>query len=72
MLIGCGRHDTLYTAAQFRADLDMLVTRYVAVEPYEVVGGHGWTDAVGREIGGFITRLIHPPPEVARLPDAFP
>jgi predicted esterase len=72
VLIGRGRDDTQYTAAQFRTDLDMLASRYVAVEPYEVVGGHGWSAAVGREIGGFVTRLIHPTSAAARLPDAFP
>ncbi|AMY09735.1 putative esterase [Luteitalea pratensis] len=72
VLIGRGRDDTQYTAAHFRTDLDMLATRFVAVEPYEVVGGHGWTPAVGREIGGFVTRLIHPTSAAARLPDVFP
>ena len=60
VLLGRGRDDSHYTAEHFRADLDMLATRFVAVEPYEVASGHGWTAAVGREIGGFVTRLIHP------------
>ena len=60
VLLGRGRDDTQYTAAQFRADLDMLAGRYVAVEPYEVPGGHNWTVAAGREIGHFINRLVNP------------
>ena len=60
VLIGRGRDDTRYAAAQFRADLDMLAGRFVAVEPYEVAGGHAWSAAVGREIGGFVTRLVNP------------
>ncbi len=60
VLIGRGREDTQYTAAQLRADLDMLAGRYVAVEPYEVAGGHAWTVAAGRDIGQFAARLIAP------------
>lgn len=60
VLLGRGRDDTRYTAAQFRADLDMLAGRYVVVEPYEVAGGHNWTVAAGREIGQFVTRLVNP------------
>lgn len=59
--IGRGRDDSLYTAAQFRADLDMLASRFVAVEPYEVAGGHAWSDQVGREVGAFVRRLVNPP-----------
>lgn len=60
VLIGRGRDDHRYTAAHLRADLDMLAGRHVAVEPYEVAGGHAWSAAVGREIGGFVTRLVNP------------
>lgn len=60
VLIGRGREDAVYTAAQFRADLDMLASRFVAVEPYEVDGGHAWTDQVGREVGAFVGRLVNP------------
>ena len=60
VLLGRGREDTHYTAAQFQADLDMLAGRFVAVEPYEVPGGHAWSEAVGREVGGFVSRLVNP------------
>ncbi|WP_291990227.1 hypothetical protein [Luteitalea sp.] len=60
VLIGRGKEDTHYSSAQFRADLDMLAGRYVAVEPYEVGGGHAWSQAVGHEIGGFVARLVNP------------
>jgi predicted esterase len=60
VLLGRGRDDTHYTAAQVRADLDMLAGRFVAVEPYEVPGGHSWTVAAGREVGHFVTRLVNP------------
>ena len=60
VLIGRGADDTFYTAAQFQGDLEMLAGRFVAVEPYEVPGGHAWSDAVGREIGGFVSRLVNP------------
>jgi len=60
VLIGRGREDTMYTAAQFRADLDMLASRFVAVEPYEVDGGHAWSAAAGRAVGGFVGRLVNP------------
>ncbi len=60
VLLGRGRDDTQYTAAQFRADLDMLAGRFVAVEPYEVPSGHAWTDAVGHEVGSFVSRLVNP------------
>jgi predicted esterase len=63
VLIGRGKDDTSYTAAQFRADLDMLAGRFVAVEPYEVPGGHAWSDAVGHEVGAFVTRLVNPVPQ---------
>jgi predicted esterase len=60
VLIGRGRDDARYSGPQFRADLEMLAGRFVAVEPYEVAGGHAWSDAVGREIGGFVSRLVNP------------
>ncbi|WP_396627598.1 alpha/beta hydrolase [Luteitalea sp.] len=60
VLIGRGRDDAYYTAEKFRADLDMLASRFVVVEPYEVDGGHGWTTDVGAEIGSFVTRLVNP------------
>jgi predicted esterase len=60
VLLGRGREDTYYTAAQFQADLDMLAGRFVAVEPYETPGGHVWTETVGREVGGFVSRLVNP------------
>lgn len=60
VLIGRGREDAVYTAAQFRTDLDMLASRFVPVEPYEVNGGHAWTDDVGREVGAFVARLVNP------------
>ena len=60
VLIGRGKDDPSYTASQFKADLDMLAGRFVAVEPYEVTGAHGWTDAVGREVGAFVWRLVNP------------
>lgn len=61
VLLGRGRDDTQYTAAQLRTDVDMLAGRFVAVEPYEVPGGHSWTIAAGREVGHFVTRLVNPP-----------
>ena len=60
VLIGRGRDDSVYSAARFKADLDMLAGRFVVVEPYEVVGGHAWTVDVGAEIGGFVARLVNP------------
>lgn len=60
VLIGRGQQDMHYTAAQFRIDLDMLAGRYVAVEPFEVSGGHGWNASVSREVGNFVTRLVNP------------
>ena len=60
VLLGRGRDDTHYSAEHFRADLDMLASRYVAVEPYEVPGGHAWSAAAGREVGHFVTRLVNP------------
>ena len=60
VLLGRGKEDTHYTAPQYRADLDMLAGRYVAVEPYEVPGGHAWSVAAGREVGQFVTRLVNP------------
>ncbi len=60
VLLGRGRDDMHYTSAQFQADLDMLANRFVAVEPYEVDGGHTWSDGVGREVGRFVSRLVNP------------
>lgn len=60
VLLGRGRDDAHYTSSQFRADLDMLAGRYVAVEPFEVPGGHAWSDAAGRELGLFVSRLVNP------------
>lgn len=60
VLIGRGREDAVYTSAQFRADLDMLAGRFVAVEPYETGGGHAWSEQVSREVGAFVTRLVNP------------
>jgi predicted esterase len=61
VLIGRGREDAIYTAAHFRADLDMLASRFVVVEPYEVEGGHAWSPRAGREVGAFVQRLVNPP-----------
>jgi predicted esterase len=69
VLLGRGRDDTQYRAEQFRADLDMLARRYVAVEPYEGPGGHEWTAGMGREVGGFVSRLINPTASATRLPE---
>lgn len=66
VLLGRGRDDPHYSAARFQADLDMLGGRRAPVEPCEVAGGHEWSDAVGREIGGFLARLVNP----SALPDA--
>lgn len=60
VLLGRGRDDTHYTAAQFQADLEMLASRFVVVEPYEVRGGHTWSDETGRSVGAFVTRLVNP------------
>lgn len=62
VLIGRGRGDAVYTSEHFRADLDMLASRFVAVEPYEVDGGHAWTPQAGREVGAFVGRLVNPSP----------
>ncbi|MBA2355403.1 MAG: hypothetical protein H0V80_12125 [Acidobacteria bacterium] len=60
VLLGRGRDDPHYSVAQFQADLDLLGGRHVAVEPAEVPGGHEWSDLVGREVGGFLARLVNP------------
>lgn len=60
VLVGRGRDDAYYTAAKFKADLDMLAGRFVAVEPCDVVGGHAWTPEVGAGIGAFVRRLVNP------------
>lgn len=69
VLIGRGRDDPYYGVEQFRADLEMLARRYVVVEPYEGTGAHAWTAAMGEELGTFVSRLLHPSPTAARLPD---
>ena len=69
VLLGRGKEDPRYTATQYRADLEMLAGRYVAVEPYEVPGGHAWSVAAGREIGHFVTRLVTPS-AASLMPDA--
>lgn len=58
VLLGRGRHDTTYKAAQFKADLELLSNRFVVVEPSEVPGGHAWSEAFGKELGAFVSRLI--------------
>ncbi len=60
VLIGRGRHDTIYSSSHFSSDLEMLASRFVAVEPFEVDGGHEWPAAFGQEVGRFLTRLIAP------------
>lgn len=58
VLLGRGRHDTVYPATQFKSDIEMLTSRFVVVEPCEVPGGHAWSPAFGAELGGFVSRLI--------------
>lgn len=60
VLLGRGRDDGRYPAAKYHSDLELLATRFVAVEPCEVPGGHEWTGAFGDEVGRFLTRLVRP------------
>lgn len=61
VLLARGAHDSRYSSQQFQSDLDMLASRFVAVEPCEIAGGHEWSPAVGREVGAFIQRLVGEP-----------
>jgi len=60
VLVGRGRDDTRYPAEKHQADLEMLASRFVPVEPCEVPGGHEWTQAFADEVGSFLARIIAP------------
>lgn len=60
VLLGRGRHDAYYASGRYAADLELLATRFVAVEPCEVAGGHEWSTEFGDEVARFLARLIHP------------
>jgi predicted esterase len=60
VLIGRGRQDALYPAERFTADVEMLASRFVPVEPCEVEGGHAWSTAFSDDVGRFLLRLTGP------------
>ncbi len=60
VLVGRGEDDTRYPAEKYRADLEMLASRFVPAEPCEVPGGHEWTQAFADEVGRFLARIVAP------------
>lgn len=58
VLLGRGRNDDMYSAARFAADIDMLASRFVAVEPCEVEGGHAWSPVFAEEAGQFLQNVL--------------
>ena len=60
VILGRGRQDAWYPAAQFTADVDMLASRFVIVEPCETAGGHEWSAEFADNVGRFLLRLTTP------------
>jgi predicted esterase len=60
VILGRGRQDAWYPAAQFTADVDMLASRFVMVEPCETAGGHDWSAEFADNVGRFLLRFTTP------------